>query len=73
MQEIRYDDTERLTERATTAQVQSALADAANRTVALHRPGAVFDSWENGKRKRFRVTEDGALQRVTLDGRDWPS
>lgn len=73
MQEIRDDGTERLTANVTREQYERALHDPHTRTVALHKPGAVFDSWAGRTRRRYRVEEDGTLQRLTLDGRPWPS
>lgn len=73
MQEIRYDGTDALTARATAADIQRALADDRNARVVLHRPGSTFERWEGGVRKRYRVEDDGSLQRLTLAGRDWPT
>lgn len=73
MQEIRYDGTEHLTPNVSRDQVERALADVRNASIALHKPGAVFDSWQGRVRKRYRVDADGTLQRLTLDGRPWPA
>lgn len=73
MQEHRWDGTTAETERATLDDVRRAMADRRNRAVTLHMPGSIMEKWERGTRKRFRVTDEGTLQRLTLDGRDWPT
>lgn len=74
MQEIRYDDQEkrlddRLTERASVTDVETALRDKATRQVILHKPGSVFWVRAQGKRRRYRVTEDGGLVEAPKRGK----
>ena len=59
MQEIRYDGSERLTKEVTSDDIERALADAQNRTVAVHKPGATFES----QGKKYKVLADGTLAR----------
>jgi hypothetical protein len=73
MQEMRYDGTDVITERATSADVVRALADKRNREVRAVMPGGIIERWEHNERRRYRVTEDGGLERMTLTGQPWPS
>ena len=73
MEERRFDGTTRLTQGASRDDIQRAVNDPRNAEVRVMMPGATVERWENGVRKRYRVTDEGALQRITLDGRDWPA
>ena len=59
MQEVRYNGSEKLTEDASRKQLDEALADERNATVAIHKPGAVFKS----RGKTYQVTDEGKLKR----------
>lgn len=60
MQEIRHDGSEQLTENASTKDLERAMADVRNASVALHKPGAVFRS----KGRTLQVTNDGKIKEL---------
>lgn len=61
MQEIRYDGSQALTDRATKEQVLAALGDPSNKTVALHKPGSAVTLPDGSE---FVAQADGSWARL---------
>ena len=73
MQEIRRDGSEQLTAGATEQDVVRAVRDPRNVEVRVIQAGGFVEQWVKGERRRYEVLEGGKLQRITLQGKPWPT
>lgn len=68
MQEVRYDEPDKLTDDATLGMFRDALADERNRSVAMHKPGAIITQPSGDQ---YIVDDAGAWRRIKdIKGRE---